>query len=493
MKLIENKGYPYIWGWGKNSAVKWLAVLFFEILIAGFVITSPLALLIFVVASIVIIPLLVRPEYSLYALFFFIIPGASLSFTLSHVTLKISHLLVFVALSSGVMARLAKTRPPFHGTGCDQPLLILWAWALLSLTWSHDRIVGVEDLLKLSAAVILVFFIGNCVRSQKTLRFALGVFIFMGLIDATTALLYPYTDFFIRKKWTFLETLVVTFKFWPKHIVTGAAGRCMGFFTAHGTAVTLSFAIMFCMMFFLVTQNIKKRIILMGFALFLFAATVGTLTKSMIICVLISTAYVILHLKPFRQRLFTSLFVVFMLIISSFVVTRLPDIKMSSSYVVEGLKVKSEEQDETSVSQRIDMAVIGLRKLWETGGLGTGIGGFLSYTPFNFMDGSHPAILWDLGFVGLAVWIWLLMGAYRLFVMAIRNSNNEYYRRMLIVYLGGYVNVLISWFVTFAYADIYIWFYLGIGFALAHLAQTEPFDDSIRLPFSSNGGSIVIL
>ena len=145
------------------------------------------------------------------------------------------------------------------------------------------------------------------------------------------------------------------------------------------------------------------------------------------------------------------------------------------------------------MSGRIEMSRIGLQKVWETGGLGTGIGGFLHYTPFVKMDGSHPSILWDLGFVGIVVWIWILIGSYRLFVMAIKNSNNELYRRMLIVYLGGYVNVLIAWFFTFAYADIYLWFYLGIGFALAHLSQTEPFDDSIRLPFSSNGGTIVII
>lgn len=496
MKLIENTRYQYIWGWVKNSAVKWLAVLLLELLIAGFVITYPLALLIFIATSIVIIPLLLKPEYLLYALFFIIIPGPILTFLYSEVKLRSSALLVFMALFSGGIAQLVKTRPPFRGTGCDQPILILWAWALVSLTWSLDQTVGVEDLLKLTTSVILVFYISNYARSQKTLNFALGIFIFMALIDAIFTLYYPYNIDYIAKKWSFLnglDTVEVAFQFWQKHFFTGLNGRGMGCFTAHGTAVTLSFAITFCMMFFMVTQNRKKRIILMGFTLFLLLATVGTLTKSIIICVLISSGYVILHLKPFRQRFLTRLFVVLALMILSFFVARLPTIEKSSSFVVENLKLHSGEVDETSMSERIDMAKIGLQKLFDTGGMGTGIGGFLKYTPFKWMDGSHPAVLWDLGFVGLIVWIWLFIGAYRLFVMAIRNSNNEYYRRMLMVYLGGFVNIIISWFVTFAYADIYLFFYLGVGFALVHLAKTEPFDDKVRLPFSSKGESIVIL
>ena len=491
MEFIQNIGYSY--KWRRNSAVKWVAILFLEILIACLTVTSPVVSLIFVIASIAIISLLLKPEYALYALIFLIIPGPNVFFTFGEVTLKISHLFVMVVLFSWIIARLANTRPPSPRTGCDQPLLILWAWALLSLTWSHNRIVGVEDMIKLSIAVALVFLITAFINKPKIFRIALGVFIFVALIDAIIALNYPYSDFWIQKKWTFLESLNVGYQFWIKHKMHGPGGRCMGFFTAHATAVTLSFAITFCMMFFFVTQNRKKRIILIGFALFLFAVIIGTLTKSMVISAVISTSYVILHLKPFRQRLFTSLFVVLMLIVFSFVVTRLQDIGGSAHFVSQNVRAQNTELSETSVSQRIEMSVIGLQKLWETGGLGTGIGGFLQYTPFRYMDGSHPSILWDLGFVGLAVWIWLLMGAYRLFVMAIKNSNDEYYRRMLIVYLGGYVNVLISWFVTFSYADIYLWFYLGIGFALVHLSRTVHLDRKALLPFSSNGDTIVTI
>ena len=491
MEFIKNIEYPH--KWCKNSAVKWIAILILEIMLAGLAITSPLALLMFLVTSIATILFFVKPEYSLYILVLLIIPGGNVAFTMYEVTQHISNLFVIVALFYWSMARLAETRPPFPGTGCDQPLLVFLAWALLSLLWSHDRIVGIEDMLKLSTSVVSVFLITAFVTEPKTFRTVLGIFIFMALVDATIASYSPYTDFFLRKKWTFLESLDVSIRFWLKHKKLGAAGRCMGFAPPHATAVILSFAVTFCMMFFLVTQNIRKRMLLLGLTLFLFAVTIGTLTKSMIISILTGTAYVVFHFKPFRQRLFTILFVVFMLTVTAFFLTRIQDIGKSAEYVREGIKVESEELQETSMSGRIKMSRIGLQKLWETGGLGTGIGGFLQYTSSSNMDGSHPSVLWDLGFIGIAVWIWLLMWSYRLFVTAIKSSKNEYYRRMLIVYLGGYVNVLISWFVTFAYADIYIWFYLGIGFALVHLSRTVPFDPNLRLPFSSKGESIVII
>ena len=491
MEFIENTRY---YMWEKNCAVKWLTVLVFEILLAGLFIISPLSVIIFLAAAAALLILFTKPEYSLYILVLLIIPGRVATFTFGEVRLLIPQLLVGVVLFYWIVARLTKTRPPFTSTGINQPLLIFWAWALLSLLWSHNRIVGLEDILTLSSSVVLVFLITAFINKPKTLCIVLGIFIFMGFIDAIIAFASTYTNYVFQETWTFLKSSDLTLRFWHKHYGRSVGGRCMGFQAPHGTAVTLSFAITFCMMFFLTTWKKKKRMILMGIALFLFTITVGTLTKSMIISILSGTAYIVLHLKPIRRRLFTSLFVILMLAITAFALTRFQQgVGLTALRVVEAVKVQSDEMKSTSMGDRLKISAIGLQKLRETGGLGTGIGGFLHYTPYKHMDGSHPSILWDLGFVGIALWIWLLTAAFRLFVTAIKNSNNEYYRRMLIVYMGGYVSVLISWFFTYAYADIYLWFYLGIGFALVHLSRTVPFDPNLRLPYSGNGESIVII
>ena len=491
MEFIKNMGWPD--KWGKNTAVILLAALIFEILIAGFTVISPLSALVFLAAGAVLLILFVKPEYSLYLLFFMIIPGRSTTFTMYEVTQYSYHLLVGIVLFYYCAARLTKSIPPFVSIGFTQPFLLLWVWALLSLLWSPDLVVGIEDILRLSASIALIFLITAFVYEPKTLSIALWFFIFMSIVDAIIAFSYPYSSFYVIKKLAFFESLDVKFLFWPKHIGSPEGGRMMGFSVAHATAVTLSFAITFCMMFFFVTENIKKRILLMGIALFLFVVTIGTLTKSMTICLIFGIGYVVLHLKPFRKYFLTIMFVVFVLMIAAFFLARSKNVGRSAQALSENLKVHSNEKSATSVSGRLEVSKKGLQKLLETGGLGTGIGGFLYYTGAAHMDGSHPSVLWDLGFVGIAAWIWLLTGSYRLFVGAIKNSNNEYYKRMLIVYLGGYINVLIAWFFTFDYADIYLWFYLGIGFALVRLSQTGSIDENKRLPFSKDEESIVII
>ena len=484
----------YLFSMGRNRAVKWFAVLLFEILVGGLAIVSPLFLLIFLAICASIIVFLIKPEYSLYLMILLVIPGPILSLEVGGVALRISQVFVIVVLVFWCIARFIKIQPPITGLRDTQALLFFLAWGLLSLIWSSNRTVGLEDSLKLLAAVGLILMLMAYIREVKTFRFSLVLFVFMGLIDAAVAFSYQFSGFFVQKKWVFFESLDVVYRFWVKHSATGFGGRCRGFYTAHGTAVTLSFAVTFCMMLFLVTQSRKKQLTFLGLAGILFAVMIGTLTKSIIVSVLISMIYVVLHLRPLRKRFFTAFFVIIVLSTVSFFLVRFQDFSKALYFVGENLKVDSETLNETSMGQRIALVEIGLQKLRETGGIGTGIGGFLQYTPFKYWDGSHPAILFDLGFIGMLLWIWILIGSYRLFVVAIKESDNEYYRRMLLVYLGGYINILISWFVTFSYADIYIWFYLGIGFALVNLSRTDRLErKAIMLPFPDKGESLVVI
>ncbi len=478
---------------GKSATMKWFAVLLIEILLAGFATVYPLFSLIILIVVTVFIILLIKPEYSLYILCFLVIPGGTLTFTLYEVTQKFYHLFVIAVLFYWSLARTTKKLPSLFSTGVNQPLLIFLAWALLSLTWSHNRILGTEDIIKLTLSIASLFLIKFFINESKTFCIALWVFIFMATIDAIIASMYPYSGGFIRKEWNLLGSIDIDFKYWFKHFTHGPGGRMMGSGVAHATAVMLSFAMTFCMMFFLVTQNKKKRIALLCLVLFLYAIMVGTLTKSMVASILISSVYIILHLKLFRQHLIAILLVICMVTVVSFVITRSKNIERAVTTVTEGVKIKSDVMSRTSAGGRFEKTKIGLQKLWETGGLGTGIGGFIQYTSSEHLDGSHPSVLWDLGFVGMASWVWLLMGSYRLFVNAIKKSNNEYFRRMLIIYLGGYVNVIISWFFTFEYANRPLWFYLGIGYALVHLSQTVPFDRNQRLPFSRNGEESIVI
>jgi len=476
----------------KSSTVfLWLAIAVVVTLAALLTIISPLLTICITLVVIITLLLIAKPEYSLYLFALSVIPSVILSFKfLGAITLRGSYLVVIILIVSWIIARLTERRPPYPKTACDHALLLLGIWALLSLFWSHDRLTGYEDMTKLFLDIAAVFLMVALVREKRILKLVLGLFLFTGVIDAILALYYPYNSFYLDTMWKYSEYFIIVFKFWPKNAYI-PGGRCMGFFTAHGTAVTLSISVAFGMMFFLVTNSIKKRLVLLFIVLLLFSALIGTLTKSVIAGVMCGIVYVSLHLKPLKQRLFTTMFLILMLIAVSFILTRLQDIQRAASAVSKSVQLYEDESE--SLANRIITAEIGIKKLWDTGGLGTGVGGLLQYTPYRHMNGSHPAILFELGFVGLALWFWLLIGAYHLFVTTMRKCKNEYFRRMLLIYLGGYVSILISWFVTFSYADIYVWFYLGVGLVLVRLAQSAPAEPDVRLPFTGKIGESIVI
>ncbi len=269
----------------------------------------------------------------------------------------------------------------------------------------------------------------------------------------------------------------------------------MSFYTPHGTAVTQTIAITFVMMFFFVTKNKRKRVWLFLSALLFLTALVCTLTKSLVVSFLIGVAYVALHLKPLKGKIFTTLILLLTATVIAFVIARFQGVEQAATFVGQNINIVEKEPGmvNTSINTRVIICKIGIKKLLETNGLGTGIGGFIKYTPYANMDGSHPEVLFDLGFVGFFLWLWLLMGAYHLLVTSMRECRNEYYRRMLLIYLGGYVNILISWFVTFDYAYIHIWFYLGIGLALVNLAKNAPTETGADLPFYHDDGESIVV
>lgn len=474
----------------KRSILLWSALLAGEAVLGAVVALSPVPTAVALVAAAAVAVCVCVPEAALYVTASLIVPGPLLGVTVLGVNLHMCHVAALVLAVAWAIARMAKTRPPCVPGGCHYSALALWGWTLLSLLWSTNRLVGIEDSLKLTAGMSVIFLIPALARSMRTLKTVLAIFIIAALVDAALSLVYPYTDFYCITDWPLSGDVILHLKFWQKHEFLGAGGRGTGFMTAHGTAVTASLAIALCVMLALVARGRRMRRGLAACALVLLVATIGTMTKSIIVSVVAGVAYVLLHLRPARAHVLACLAALMALIVASFVVTRSADLSRSVTLVGENLKVNSATLQETSMGARVEMIRIGMKKLWESRGLGTGVGAFLQYTPFKKMDGGHPSVLWDLGLVGMAIWGWMLVRVYRSCALAVRQSRDEATRRMLVVYLGGYINAILSWFFSFAYADIYLWFYLGIGLALTAMVR-DNITDTAPLPFAERGETIV--
>lgn len=479
--------------YNKYTYVIWFLVCFSIIILTSITVLNPIFIFSLIGISIFFVVFLIKPLLSLYVLIALIIPGPSVIFNILGITLWLSHLFIIIVLLIWLLGRLTDIVPQLKNISLDQAFLFFWLWALISILWSHDPQTGLNDLIKLTLAISCIYLLLSFIDNYKTFSRVMQIFICIAILDGILALIYPYTGFYIIEKFNPLDFLDIKLNFWFKHRIHGAGGRCMGFFTAHSTAITLSFGIIFCMMLFLTTIRKKIRIFLLILALFCFLAIIGTVTKSTPISIFIGASYVILHLKPFRKR-FISIYITLLIFIPiSFFITRLPDYSKTFTYVSsQSMSEENAEISETSLSTRLEVNLTGLRIFRETMGIGAGIGGVLKHSSYEHWDGSHPAVLWELGFVGICLWCWFLLWFFNKLRMTIKRTSSEYYKRMLIVYLGGFIHILISWFVTFSYVDIYLWFYIGIGLVLIKLAEEERFNQ-INLPFVKNKNESIVL
>lgn len=469
----------------------WCAVVIFEVLLSATVLVSPFSLL-FIFALVAMLLLILKPEYAVYSMAIFLFTAPCLHFFLGDLTpMSGAHLSTIFGFIFWIFAVLRRTRPLYPWTKIDIPLIFFVGWALLSLLWSHNSTAGFEDATKLCLAIAAFVLIVSLVRTKKRLQVVLGITLLMGLINACLAIYYPYTTFTFIREWPLHDLFSVKTTFWSKNI-TIPYGRSSGFGTPHNTGAIMAFPITFAMMYFFVTKNVKRRWALMFVALVFFAGSIATLSKGPLISLIIGTIFVLLHLKPLKRKFFTTLAIIGIITIVSFGITRIKGIGMATSTVATSMTTSSDPERMTSLENRIICWKIGGQKLWDTAGIGTGIGGTNQYFPFKWIDGAHPVTLFDLGFLGFIFYWWLLIAAFYFFWTTLKESRNEYFRRMLIVYIGGYITILVSWIVSFSYIHLYLYFYLGIGFAVAHLAQKSPPEPHVQLPFSDvKGGSIV--
>ena len=473
--------------------LRWVAIGILEIGLGASILVSPLIGGGLLLAVTVVLLIGARPEFTVYIYALFIKLTPVFMIRLLTQPLNLTHLTIIGGCFSWFLIRMARLRPHYPGSKWDVPLLCFAAWTLLTLSWSHNRTLGIEDIIRLYISIAGFFLVVATVRKRKTLVTVLGILIAVGTIDSIIAILYPFCDYVFIKQWNPTEFLSMHFVFWTQNL-TLPGGRGWGFGNAHTTAATMAICITFAMMFFFVTPNINKRRLLILLVIVMHAASVGTLSKGPFLSLIIGSAYVIFHMRPLRQRFFTLMLVIFLLSVASFVFTRIGDLGTAGHVLGENVKVASDDPEmETSVGVRAETWRIGIQTLWETRGVGTGVGGFNQYLPWEWVDGTHPVILFDLGVIGFILWAWLLLSAYKYFMTTIVNCKSEYYKRMLFIYLAGYITILISWIVSFSYIHVYLWFYIGVGFAIAHIAQSATPDSDGNLPFSESGGSIVLL
>jgi hypothetical protein len=431
----------------------------------------------YLVLLIFILFVLSRPEY-VYFLFICLLP-IHCFFTLHNNDIyrhiNISDIVLVCIFVSWVVSRLAGTAIPYRGTSCDWPWFFFLFWVVLSLSWTPNLWQGYYEVIKVSGCIFAFIVTVSLLNNGERLKYALYIFIAIGVLTALVAAVSFYFSYGFKEVITVWNHLAINNFFWsdalhPLRFFFKMRGQALS--VPHTTALYINVAFFFALGFLLV-ENSKKGVILWTIALaILMIGMLSTLTKSALGSLWVGMAFFFAHVTRLRNWFVTCLAVMIAVTILLFIVARAPEIVGSVKYTQEQM---DQNASGSSLGERMVLWKLGLKKLESNYGLGYGAGGFLRFGTNPVPDGTHPAVLFDYGIIGFFLWCFIFGNAFFEFYSHLKTIVSEYYRRMYLAYLSGYVMMLIIWTVTLHYDYVDLYVYLGIGYALIWISQHETF------------------
>jgi O-antigen ligase len=365
------------------------------------------------------------------------------------------------------------------------PLLLFVSLAALSLLWTADFNTGIVDLSKLIMVLLGSFIITTSVlNSHWKLNTVIWIIIVMGIFDSIVCFysLYIYPDFtstsLIETK-DFEATL-----FFNSPTMIGKRGH--SFSHPLTTSFWLNFALILSFGKF-ITSSRKKRIFIAFIILLMLNAHLTTLSKGPLISLIGGLIFLFFFIKPIKKLFFTSIAILVIIIILSFITSNITRIDKAVGYTAQSGKGES-------ASNRLKWWKTSIEKSLEMYGIGTGTGGIQKYLK---PTAPHPHSLYmhtfgELGFIGIGLLVTIYYLAFKSYFLALRETKNEYYRRILITYMGGLVAMLLAFLFDFEYKFLLGWWYIGFGFAIAKLANEAPLEYmEENLPLYKDSKSIV--
>lgn len=452
--------------------------------------------LIFFGFFLVVMLVLTRPEYSYFLIIasmsihsLFFQPGKD-----HHKAIYFVEIFVLCAMCSWIIRRLVRLRDPYPGTSCDWFFAVFCGWAALSLLWTTDLYQGYFEIFRLFVCIAAFILTVALIQDEKMLRFVFYIFISIGILQAILCVVSVYSTMGLKERYSFYDPIGFYNYIWARHTMSWlgggeVGGRGEGFAVPHTVAAFLNLPIIFGIGFFMVTESMRKRSLWLVVVIVMMAGNFSTLTKSTIVSLWVGLTFLLVHLRPLKKWLVTCLFIILAASIALSTLVHIGNLGGSLEYTERQLKAES---GGSSVGSRLTWWKRGMEKLIDTNGVGYGAGGFIKTVPYPVPDGAHPAVLFDFGILGLLFWVLIYASSFLTFYTHLKNCNNEYYRRLLLAYLAGYVTMVISWIVTLHYDRIDLFLYLGLGYALVRISASHALDKP-KLPFYTNEETLIKL
>lgn len=400
-------------------------------------------------------------------------------------------LFLVVAAFTWAGTRLFKiVSTPYPKTPCDPYVVLFAVLMLVSLSWSHNYQLGAMQLLRIFPLLVYSFLITLAVvDTDKKIRIVLWLIVSLAVIDSLVSFysLYLYPHYAVLySKVTDAGSLKILFN------IANVGKRGHSLMPPLTTALVLGFSALVTFGLMLVVKNRFKRVAVFMSGILIITGLMSTLSKGPLLAMMAGFFFMFMAIKPVRRHIFTALITLLAVVVFSFLLSNINTLTKSVGFTQHQLSDKQGSSTKTRSKWWADS----VEKIKDTYGLGVGIGGLPRYLRPQVTDphNAYISVFAELGFAGFFLFMIILWIAFKSYLGAIRASKSEYYKRILLGYLAGLVQLLLALFLQFDYIVYLLWWYLGLGFAISRLAIRAPegyLDEG--LPYYSDKRSIVAI
>ncbi|MBI5376223.1 MAG: O-antigen ligase family protein [Candidatus Schekmanbacteria bacterium] len=455
-----------------NKKILWIEIIVFQLLIAVLLLLYPNYYFAAAVVSIFFMAFIFSvPEISLFLVVFtisveqaalYLILGSNVveTFLIYHVFAVIAFISSLAALTLGNKRIKSLEKDKFFFL-----YLLFFLWGCLTLFWSADRSNGY---FKTYNFVIDGMMIVSCyliIKTKRYLNWLIGATVAAGVITTVIALYSMGLDYPGEIYYNY-RNLILAFTFNPRPEIM----RGHGILSPPATAFYLNTVISYTFAVILLCRKKIIKFIMFVVLMFLFTGHLSTITKGSLLGLLAIATVFIFRNEFLKKRIFTSYLVMLSLILFGFLASHIDDLSRTIEFGI--LRTMSTSSGTTSVSYRMMFWKKGIVKIFETYGIGVGMGGMQhEFYPWPHSHSIYFSTLYDLGFTGLIIWLAILGYAMKKSVDVYRVTTDKYYRTMILAFIANLSGILVNGLTDFEYVYGMIWLQLAFGMAIVRLAK----------------------
>ena len=352
-------------------------------------------------------------------------------------------------------------------------LLVLSGWA--SLTWTDAYAFGFYYMVMFQIGIVLFFVTIELLTDFRSIMTSIYILVGAGVINASICFYSLVSKNSIEDTLYVLNEHQLLYLFNPESLLRGQ-GFMHPLFTAYYLSVCLM--LLFGIIY---TSNVFARFPLSLLIFVCFVALLTTLSKGPLLSFLCGFFVLMLWNQWMNKNLIVVCTLLIAAIIIGFMVSRLPtdDLSKALDYTS---KTSTQTKDESSsLGSRIKRWKLGVRDIFDSHGMGTGSGGFYEgIKPDYAYDNVYLHILTDYGFLGMWLYMWFIFKSFVKFIDAYKRCKIDLYKRWIKIYIATFVTLLMNGFTSLTHTIAFIWFFVGLGYALSNIAVAENRNDSLE-------------